>query len=94
MSERKGKGKEGRNGGSTGECKCEIAREEEVGGRRQEKGGRNTEEKGEGREGGHTRVMSEERCSMSRSSADRSAKPGRTCLAWSLSRAATGYCVV
>lgn len=28
--------------------------------------------------------------SISRSSADRSLKPGRTCLAWSLSRVATG----
>lgn len=37
-----------------------------------------------------TLVMSLVAASISRSSEDRSAKPGRTCRAWSLSKAATG----
>jgi hypothetical protein len=38
----------------------------------------------------HTRVISVVRASISRSSTERSENPGRTCFAWSLSRAVTG----
>ena len=45
---------------------------------------------GEERQAWRTFVMSEVAVSISCSSRDRSEKPGRTCFAWSLSRAVTG----
>jgi hypothetical protein len=43
----------------------------------------------QGSDGGCTLVISVVAASISRSSAERSAKPGRTCFAWSFSRATT-----